>query len=253
MHERVLALADKVAIVTGAGSGIGKATALLFAEQGARVVVADINQGTGDQTATEIQDLGGDALFVETDVAQVVDVERMVKQALDTYGRVDILVNNAGILRMGSAEETSDDDWRAVISVNLEGVFFCSRAVLPPMRREGGGCIVNIASGAGLAGVPFSAAYCASKGGVVLLTKQMALDLEQDNIRVNAVCPGAVDTPLMQTMFEYHRHDEPETYRQEYEEALPMGRMLHPREVAYQVLFLASHRSYLLTGHCIVI
>ena len=246
-------LEEKVAIITGAGSGIGKATAMLFAEEGARVVVADIDEEAGQKTSTAVKGLDRGCIFVKADVSQVSSVERMLERALETFGRVDVLVNAAGIQRMGSAEETSDDDWRAVLGVNLEGVFFCSRAVISQMRRQGGGSIVNIASGAGLQGVPYSAAYCASKGGVVLLTKQMALDCAQDNIRVNAVCPGAVDTPLMQVLFEHYRPDDPVGYRKEYEAALPMGRMLHPREVAYEVLFLASHSSYLLTGRSVVI
>jgi NAD(P)-dependent dehydrogenase (short-subunit alcohol dehydrogenase family) len=121
------------------------------------------------------------------------------------------------------------------------------------MHAQGGGSIINIASGAGLGGVPFSPAYCASKGGVVLLTKQMALDYAQHNIRVNAICPGAVDAPLMDTLFRFYRPENPDSYRAEYEARLPLGRMLHPSEVAYQALFLASHKSYLLTGHCVVI
>ena len=253
MPESELRLAQKVAIVTGAGSGIGRAAALLSAEEGAWVVVADINPEAGQETATAIRAAGGKALPVRVDVTQARDVEQMVATVVEACGRVDVLVNDAGILRMGAADETSDDDWRAVLGVNLDGVFFCSRAVIPHMRRQGGGCIVNIASGAGLGGVPHSAAYCASKGGVVLLTKQMALDYAESNIRVNAVCPGAVDTPLMQTLFQFRRPDDPAAYRREYEAALPLGRMLYPREVAYQVLFLASHRSYLLTWHCIVI
>jgi meso-butanediol dehydrogenase/(S,S)-butanediol dehydrogenase/diacetyl reductase len=253
MRESELKLGGKVAIVTGAGSGIGKATALLFAEEGAHVIIADIHQEAGEATASAIQNSGGKALFVQTDVAQSADVERMVRLAVDTFGRIDALANCAGILCMGAVDETSDEDWKSTIDTNLTGVFFCSRAVIPYMQRQGGGSIINIASGAGLAGVSQSAAYCASKGGVVLLTKQMALDYEKHNIRVNAICPGAVDTPLMQTMFEFRRPDDPGAYRQEYEAALPLGRMLYPEEVAYQALFLASHKSYLLTGHCVVL
>jgi len=244
-------LADKVAVITGAGSGIGRATALLFAEEGARVVVVDINEDAGQQTVAAIRGQGGEALFLQADVSKAADAEEMVSQAVSTFGRLDVLVNNAGILRMGSVTDTSDDDWRAVLGVNLDGVFFCSRAVVPQMRRQGGGCIVNIASGAGLAGVPRQAAYGVSKGGVVLLTKQMALDCEQDNIRVNAVCPGAVDTPLMQIIFDEEK--DPAAARQEYEASLPLGRMLDPREVAYQVLFLASHKSYFMTGQCLIV
>jgi NAD(P)-dependent dehydrogenase (short-subunit alcohol dehydrogenase family) len=162
-------------------------------------------------------------------------------------------VNSAGTHYLGLVEDTSDEDWQRVLGVNLNGVFFASRAVLPYMRAQGSGCIVNIASGAGLAGVPFSPAYCASKGGVVLLTKQMAIDYAAHNIRVNAICPGAVDTPLMGMLFRFYRPEDPDGYRAEYEAGLPLGRMLNPEEVAYQALFLCSHKSYLLTGHCVVI
>jgi NAD(P)-dependent dehydrogenase (short-subunit alcohol dehydrogenase family) len=251
MEEARVKLVDKVAVVTGSASGIGRATALLFAKEGARVVVVDINEHTGQQTVATIREKGGEALFVRADVSKAVDVEGMVSQTVNALGRLDILVNNAGILRMGSVEETSEDDWKAVLGVNLDGVFLCSKAVAPQMRKQGGGVIVNIASGAGLSGVARSAAYCASKGGVVLLTKQMAIDYEKDGIRVNAVCPGAVDTPLMQIMFD--EQEDPVAARQEYEAGLPQGRMLDPREVAYQVLFLASHKSYFMTGQCVVI
>lgn len=246
-------LADKVAIVTGAGSGIGKATALLFAKEGARVVVADINLENGEKTVAVINEADGKAHFIPVDVTRPNQVEEMVGRTVETFGRVDILVNCAGILHMSPADKTSDENWRAVLAVNLDGLFFCSRAAIPPMRRQRGGCIVNIASGAGLAGVPNSPAYCASKGGVVLLTKQMAIDFAEDNIRINAICPGAVNTGFMQYKFEYDHPEDPDGYRREYNASLPLGRMLYPEEVAHQALFLASHKSYLLTGHCVVI
>lgn len=253
MEESGLILEDKVAIVTGAGSGIGRAIALLFAEKGAQVVVAEINQQTGPETVAAIKEEGGEALFIEVDVTRPAAVEEMVEQTVVTCDHLDILVNNAGVHHMGLAEDTSDQDWRAVLGVNLDGVFYASRAALSRMREQHGGSIINIASGAGLAGVPFSPAYCASKGGVVLLTKQMAVDYEPYGIRINAICPGAVDAPLMDTLFQFYRPEDPESYRTEYEDRLPLGRMLDPREVAYQALFLASHKSYLLTGHCVVI
>ena len=246
-------LANQIAIVTGSGSGIGRATALLFAKEGARVIVADIDEDAGRRTVSEIELNGGEALYVGVDVGQAASVEAMIQQVVERFGRVDILVNNAGIQRMGTVEETTDEDWQAVLGVNLTGVFLCSRAVIPQMKKLGAGNIINIASGAGMVGVPQSAAYCASKGGVVLLTRQMALDYERFNLRVNAICPGAVNTPLMEGFFRYRRPEDPEAYRQEYEAALPLGRMLCPDEVAFEALVLASHKSYLLTGHCVMI
>lgn len=253
MEENGLRLERKVAVVTGAGSGIGRAIAMLFAEEGARVIVAEINRQTGPETVAAIEQEGGEALFVEVDVTRPTMVEKMVERCVSTYDRLDILVNNAGVHNMGLVEDTSDADWRAVLSVNLDGVFYCSRAAVSQMRKQDDGSIINVASGAGLGGVPFSPAYCASKGGVVLLTKQMAIDYGPHNIRVNAICPGAVDAPLMDTLFQFYSPEDPDGYRAEYEACLPLGRMLFPREVAYQALFLASHKSYLLTGHCVVI
>ena len=246
-------LAEKVAIVTGSGFGIGRATALLLAAEGARMVVADIDEEAGQESAAQIEAKGGRAFFVHVDVTSAADAERMVRRAVEAFGRLDILVNNAGLLRMGAVDETSEDDWRLVIDTNLTGVFLCSKAAIRQMRRQGGGCIVNIASGAGMVGVPRSAAYCASKGGVVLLTKAMALDHEQDSIRVNAICPGAVDTRLMEGKWRFEGAEDMVAARRDYEAALPLGRMLHPKEVAHQVLFLASHKSYFMTGHCLVI
>jgi len=246
-------LIDKVAIVTGSGHGIGQATALRLAAEGARVVVADIDEESAEKSAAEVEAMGSGVLFVPVDVTSAADAENMVDRTVEAFGRVDILVNNAGILRMGAVDEASEDDWRLVIDTNLTGVFLCSKAVIPHMRRQGGGCIVNIASGAGMVGVPRSAAYCASKGGVVQLTRAMALDHEQDNIRVNAICPGAVDTRLMESKWRFEGAQDMEVARRDYEAALPLGRMLYPEEVAHQVLFLASHQSYFLTGHCLMI
>jgi NAD(P)-dependent dehydrogenase (short-subunit alcohol dehydrogenase family) len=246
-------LIDHVAIVTGAGHGIGQATAQRLAAEGARVVVADIDEDAGATSTADIEANGCEALFVGVDVMSAADVDKMVAHTIEAFGRVDILVNNAGILRMGAVEELSEDDWRLVIDTNLTGVFLCSKAVIPAMRRQGGGCIVNIASGAGLVGVRRSAAYCASKGGVVLLTKAMALDYEPDAIRVNAVCPGAVDTQLMEHKWRFEGAVDLASARRDYEAALPLRRMLYPEEIAHQVMFLASHDSYPMTGHCLVI
>jgi NAD(P)-dependent dehydrogenase (short-subunit alcohol dehydrogenase family) len=242
---------SKVALITGAGSGIGRATAISLAEAGAIVMVADLDETRGRQTVDLILEKGGIAAFQQVDVTNVEEAEELVERTVKVFDRLDILVNNAGIFCVGSVEETPFEQWRKILAVNLDAVFICSKIVIPHMRKQGGGSIINIASGAGFFGVPRQAAYCASKGAVVLLTKQMALDFAVDNIRINAICPGAVDTPLMQIKFD--SEPEPAQARKKYEADLPLGRMLNPSEVACQVLYLAAHQSYFMTGHCVLI
>jgi len=248
MDERKPRLADKVALITGAASGIGRATALLFARGGAKVVVADINAAGGQDTVETIRRGGGEAIFALADVTSAADAKRMVDTAVETYGRLDILFNNAGIAHRASVDECSEEDWDRVIAINLKGVFLGSKYAVPVMKRQGGGTIINTASGAGLVGTVRSPAYCASKGGVVLLTKQMALDFARDNIRVNAICPGAVDTPLMEVVLRELSDDLVEAKRM-YEERLPRGKMLAPEQVAHAVLYLASDESGFMTGN----
>lgn len=241
----------KVALVTGGSSGIGRESSILMAEAGAKVMVADLNISGGLQTVELIREKGGEAVFIQVDVTCSEKVQEMVSKTVEAFGSLDIMVNNAGIFQVGTVEETSLDEWRKLTAVNLDAVFICSKYVIPHMRMQGGGSIINIASGAGFFGVPRQAAYCASKGAVVLLTKQMALDYAGDNIRVNAICPGAVDTPIMQIKFD--AEPEPAKAREKYESELPLGRMLSPRDVARQVLYLASHQSYFMTGHCVLL
>jgi len=248
MDERKPRLADKVALITGAASGIGRATALLFARGGAKVVVADVNAAGGQDTVETIRREGGEAIFALADVTSAADAKRMVDTAVETYGRLDILFNNAGIAHRASVDECSEEDWDRVIAINLKGVFLGSKYAVPVMKRQGGGTIINTASGAGLVGTVRSPAYCASKGGVVLLTKQMALDFARDNIRVNAICPGAVDTPLMEVVLRELSDDLVEAKRM-YEERLPRGKMLAPEQVAHAVLYLASDESGFMTGN----
>jgi len=248
MSERKKKLAGKVAVVTGGASGIGRASALLLASEGASVIVADIDKAGGRDTVQTIQERGGEAIFVRTDVTVAADVERMIAAAVETYGRLDVLFNNAGIAHRAPVDECTEEDWDRVMAINLKGVFLGSRYAVPVMKRQGGGSIINTASGAGLVGTVRSPAYCASKGGVVLLTKQMALDFAQDNIRVNAICPGAVDTPLMDLILREISDDLDEA-RRIYEGRLPRGRMLAPEEVAHAVLYLASDESGFMTGN----
>jgi NAD(P)-dependent dehydrogenase (short-subunit alcohol dehydrogenase family) len=248
MGERKKKLAGKVTVVTGGASGIGRASALLLADEGARVIVADIDEAGGRDTVRAIRERGGEAVFVRTDVTVAADVERMIAAAVETYGRLDVLFNNAGIAHRAPVDECTEEDWDRVIAINLKGVFLGSKYAVPVMVRQGGGSIINTASGAGLVGTVRSPAYCASKGGVVLLTKQMALDFAQDNIRVNAICPGAVDTPLMDLILREISDDLDEAKRI-YEGRLARGRMLAPEEVAHAVLYLASDESGFMTGN----
>jgi NAD(P)-dependent dehydrogenase (short-subunit alcohol dehydrogenase family) len=239
-------LEKRVAIVTGAGSGIGRASALLFAKEGAKVVVADFVRDSGQQTVSLIKNEGGESIFVESDVSHAVDAQRLVNTAIETYGKLDILFNNAGINLEKTVTETSEDDWSRVINVNLKGVFLCSKYAIPEMIRNGGGVIINTASIRGLVGQYHLAAYCASKGGVVLLTKAMALDYGQDNIRVNCVCPGGIETPMHKAFLATLAHPERET--EEMLKKIPLGRIGEPEDVARVALFLASDESAYLTG-----
>jgi NAD(P)-dependent dehydrogenase (short-subunit alcohol dehydrogenase family) len=241
-------LSGKVAVITGAASGIGKASALLFGREGAKVVVADIVEAGGCQTVEAIRAHGGEALFVRTDVTVAVDVERMVNHAVESYGRLDILFNNAGIGHRVPVTECTEEDWDRVIAVDLKSVFLGCKYAIPVMMRQGGGTIVNTASGAGLLGAIDSPAYSAAKAGVVVLTKQIATDYSRHNIRINAICPGAVDTPLMNVVYRTISDDLAEAKRI-YESRLPRGRLLSPEEVAYTALFLASDESDLISGN----
>ena len=235
-------LKDKVAIVTGAGMGIGRAIAETFAREGARIVVADLDEGAGRETGERIRAGGGVASFVRTDVAQSEDAQRMVEVALETYGRLDVLVNSAGIYTRGNVVDTSLEDWHRVLAVNLTGVFLCCKAAIPALRRAGGGAIVNISSSVGWGyAAPGIAAYAASKFGVTGLTKAMACDHLPENIRVNCICPGPTDTPLLRT-------SRPPDQFQAFVDAQPIGRLGMPKEIAAAALFLASDEASFVTG-----
>ena len=235
-------LKDKVAIITGAASGIGKATAKLFAEHGAKVVVADIDKDGGSQTVTQIQNGGNEAIFVETDVTLKVDTEKMVAQTVETYGKLDILFNNAGIAMRLPVAELPEEDWHRCLDVNLTGVFLCAKAAIPAMLKNGCGSIINMSSIYGVVGADVRAAYVASKGGVTNLTRGMALDYAENNIRVNCICPGFVETPLVAGVIKT-----PEEY-QTLADKHPMRRLGQPEEIAYGALYLASDESAFVTG-----
>ena len=243
MAER---LAGKVAIITGASTGIGKAAAFLFAENGARVVIADINREGGKKVAEAIQAKGQEALYIAADVTRPEQVQAMVQQTLERFGRIDVLYNNAAVNFFGKALDTSLEDWNRVFSINVAGVFLCCKSVIPVMQAQGGGAIVNTASSAGLVGLRNLAAYTASKGAVLQFTKNLALDYAADHIRVNALCPGVTATEM--TMQVIEDDPDPVAARARFDRVIPRGTMAEPIEIARVALFLASDEASYMTG-----
>jgi NAD(P)-dependent dehydrogenase (short-subunit alcohol dehydrogenase family) len=241
----VQTLAGKVALVTGGSSGIGRASAIAFAEAGATVVVADVDNAGGRETVRRIAEAGGTGLFFHADVAQASQVEAMIDQTVATYGRLDCAHNNAGIEGpLGPLIDCTEEDWDRVIGVNLKGVWLCLKYEIPRMLERGGGVIVNTASVAGLIGSPILPIYGASKHGVVGLTKSAALTYAKSGIRINAVCPGYIQTPML------HRHPELEARALARE---PIGRFGTPEEVAASVVWLCSDAASFVTGHALVV
>jgi NAD(P)-dependent dehydrogenase (short-subunit alcohol dehydrogenase family) len=245
-RRALMKLADKVAIITGGGSGIGRATALLFAQEGAQVVVADYAPEGGQETVEMIQRHGRDAVFVETDVSQADAVARMVQTAIDTYGRIDVLFNNAGVTIPASVADATEEVWDKTMDIDLKGVFLPSKYAIPHMIQSGGGSVINTASMCGLVASPNQAPYSAAKGGVVALTRQMAIDYASHNIRVNGIAPSEVRTPMFLGFI--NRVPDPQKKMQELVARIPMGRVAEPEEIASVVLFLASEESSYITG-----
>ena len=235
-------LKDKVAIITGGASGIGKATAILFAEHGAKIAVADIDENGANQTLAAIHDAGKEAIYVQTDVTISDNTERMVAETVSRYGKLDILLSSAGIAMRLPVADLSETDWHRCLDVNLTGVYLCAKAAIPAMRMNGGGSIINLSSIYGLVGADVRAAYVASKGGVTNLTRGMALDYAEENIRVNCICPGFVETPLVAGVVKT-----PQEYRN-LADRHPMRRLAQPEEIAYGALYLASDESAFVTG-----
>ena len=235
-------LKDKVAIITGGASGIGKATAILFAEHGAKVVVADIDEQGANETLADIHDAGNAAIYVQTDVTISDNTERMVTETVNTYGKLDILLSSAGIAMRLPVADLPEEDWHRCLDVNLTGVYLCAKAAIPAMRENGGGSIINLSSIYGLVGADVRAAYVASKGGVTNLTRGMALDYAEENIRINCICPGFVETPLVAGVVKT-----PQEYRN-LADRHPMRRLAQPEEIAYGALYLASDESAFVTG-----
>lgn len=232
-------LSGKVAIITGGGSGIGKATALAFVREGAKVVVAGRDFSKLEAVAGEI---GPTCLPVHTDVAQPEDIKKLVAAAVERFGRIHILVNNAGVLLPGTAESHTDDEWDQTFAVNVRALWLLSRAVLPHMRTAGGGSIVNIGSALSLVAARNRVAYAASKGAVLTMTRAMALDHAPENIRVNCICPGIVDTPLVA------QFNLDEAARRQRMAMHPLGRFGRPEDVAESAVFLAGDESSWVTG-----
>ncbi|MEK5445033.1 SDR family NAD(P)-dependent oxidoreductase [Fredinandcohnia sp. FSL W7-1320] len=235
-------LQDKVAIITGGASGIGAATARLFVEEGAKVVLVDLNEEKGKAFEEELKALNAEALFVKANITSEEEVAYIYKQTIEAFGKVDIVFNNAGIGRVQPSHELDYSEWRNTVNVDLDGVFLVAREAIREFLKADGGVIVNTASMYGWVGSPGSAAYNAAKGGVVNLTRSLALEYAEQNIRVNALCPGFIDTPII-----------PEESKEVLRSMTPMKRLGQAKEMAKAVLFLASDDSTFMTGNSLIV
>jgi 3-oxoacyl-[acyl-carrier protein] reductase len=240
IREKGLKLKGRVALITGAAQGIGKSVALLLAQNGADIVVSDINFEKAEETAKEIESIGSKAIAIKVDVANLKDVERMVESILEKFGKIDILVNNAGITRDKLILRMTEEDWDAVLNVNLKGTFNCTKAVVRHMAKQRSGKIVSIASVVGEMGNAGQVNYSASKAGVIGLTKTIAREFAQRRINVNAIAPGYIETPMTEVL--------PEKVKEELKRLIPMERLGKPEDVAEAVLFLVSEESNYITG-----
>jgi len=240
-------LKNKIAIITGAGSGIGRAIALAFSKEGAKIVIADWSEEGGKETTQQIKKQGGEAVFVKTDVSNSGDIDEMVKTCLDNFGQIDILVNNAGIVKFGSLHEMSEEDWDQVLDVDLKSVFLGSKRVIPEMIKQGKGKIINITSIAGMVGFDKTSAYCAAKGGMIALTKEMTLEYAPKKINVNCIAPGVIKTAMTKDMLA-----DPAT-KQLLETSTLYPRLGEPEDIAGAAVYLASNESDFVNGEVLVV
>jgi 3-oxoacyl-[acyl-carrier protein] reductase len=239
-------LNGRVSIITGGNSGIGKATALLFAREGSKVVIAGRNASKGREVVEAIRKSQGEAIFVKTDVSKSPDVKSLVETAVEKFGRIDILFNNAALSPVGTVLDTSEKEWSDVIGTNLTGTFLCTRYVLPHMIKRKKGVIINTGSINSLVAMKKEAAYDASKGGVLMLTRAVALDFAEFNIRANCICPGAIETPMLRDILS--QAPDPAAAEADLVKKHPLGRIGSPEDVANMALFLASDDSSFVTG-----
>src|SRR6266436_3318262 len=245
----VTRLAGKVALITGGGTGIGRAIALAFAREGAKVAVAGRRKEKLEETLRELEKRGGTGLAIASDVSKAKDAERAVRETAKAFGKLNVLVNNAGVLHASTIEGISEEQWDKLMTINLKGPFLMCKAALPAFRKAGGGAIVNVGSVLGLVAMKERAAYCASKGGVTMLTKAMAIDHGHENIRVNCICPSIVETELVKGLFD--AGEKGQALRKGRLALIPLGRFGQPADVAEMAVFLASEESSWLTGAAI--
>ena len=237
-------LANKVAIISGGGSGIGRASSCLFAREGARVVIAQRSQSSGEETVAAIKADGGQAVFVPTDVSQASDIKRLIEITKDRFGKIDILFNNAGMFMKRTLVENIEESlWDSIFAVNVKAVFLATKYVVPEMRNAGGGVIISTGSMSGFSPRRFSCPYTSAKGALITLTKALALELARDNIRVNCINPSDTASPPLQRA--------PENFRKEIDRHAPFGRIAEPEDIAHAALYLASDEASMLTGTCL--
>lgn len=240
---------DKVVLITGAGSGIGRKAALMFAERGAKVAVNDIDEARGNETVEKIKENGGEAIFVHGDVSKTEVAKKIVSETVETYGKLDILVNNAGVVPYGTIEDTDDEEFERTIAINLKGPFMLSKFAVMEMKKSGGGVIVNVASEAGLVGIPKRCIYSVSKAALIGLTRSLAVDYVEYGIRVNAVCPGTTQSQGL--MARVNASPDPKALLRKMKSRIPMGRLGMEEEIAFAILFAACDEAAFMTGSII--